>query len=254
MSHYIYFNSNPITDPLFTLYDSIKYEFYELLRFEGHLAKNEQDLIDWDIIHGKKINAVMSGTDNKILYSGKLKSMPLYLRDTLTDESEKEGLGWKENETERLWNTRLRIMPVLNAWFRTNKETIGQITFNVMAPGATLTHHWGLDRRYIRMHLCLKADPACVFDIQGERHAWIEKELFGFDDGNVFHGTAHRGNDYRIIMMIDVLKDIIEPYAKTWPVNMAWSDWDGRKNRPPRNEWPESPNWKDLEDYVNWKG
>ena len=66
-------------------------------------------------------------------------------------------------------------------------------------------------------------DAATTFIInrynqKAKRHEWIDGELFGFDDCNVFHGTKHTGDEPRIIMLVDILKSAVQPYAKHWPV------------------------------------
>jgi len=36
--------------------------------------------------------------------------------------------------------------------------------------------------------------------------------FWGFGD----HGTKHEGEDFRIIMLVDILKSAVKPFAKNW--------------------------------------
>ena len=254
-SHYMYFDPNPITDPLELNYDTVKNEFYDLLRFEQHIKNTggENPALNWGMEMGKKLNRESMSFDGAPLYFGNFKAIPVFLRKSLLDDAEKRDMVWGEKEQRRIYHTRLKQMPFLRDWIDANFDAIGAVTFNIMHPGTTLNHHWGLDRRYLRCHLCFKADPYCVFDIQGEQHAWKEKEIFGFDDGSVLHGTAHRGSDFRIIMLFDVLKTSLRPYTKNWNCRDDWTTWDGTKQRPPREQWPAVTDWKQLEQESNWE-
>jgi hypothetical protein len=157
---------------------------------------------------------------NDVMYSGNFKSITLYMTSNFLDEPEKIEANWKPTEQERFAQHLLDVMPWTQSFILENKNVIGSYNFNVSYPGSRLVHHLGLDANYIRLHYCIKASPSCVFDIEGWRHEWQDGELFGFDDGNVFHGTNHENNvdaTPRIILIVDVLKSYLKPYAKTWP-------------------------------------
>jgi aspartyl/asparaginyl beta-hydroxylase (cupin superfamily) len=156
--------------------------------------------------------------------------MCLFLRDSITDEKEKQALKWGSDEKKRWWPRRAENMPWLAEYVRTHEDYIAGVTFNASMPGSLLNHHWGLDPRYLRVHLCTEAAAGCVFNIEGWEHEWHDGELFAFDDANVLHGTRHGGTKPRSILLIDISKDLLRPYAITWPCRDA---------RPPRDRWAE---------------
>lgn len=232
MDPYIYFNNCPVIDSLSYNWKIIKEEFYSAL-IHIDILKQDKILSNDLTSSGKKPNAL------DILYSGSFKGINLYIKDSLIDSYEKEEMKWKEYEKERI-NPLINKMPFMKDFFKKNKNLLGSITFNISHPGSTLRHHFGLDPNYIRIHLCLLEDKRCVFDIENNRHIWSEGEIFGFDDYYVLHGTRHYpdGHGPRIIMLMDINKDYLKPYAKTWPC---------RNQRPnikellPLNDWDDQP-------------
>jgi hypothetical protein len=213
-SPYIYFNSNPVIDKLLENQQVILREFMLAAR-QRLIATDKGQLISHsDIIkmHSKKANDSM--------YIGSFKSITLYMTSNFLDDIEKKEARWKEGETERFAQHLLDIMPWNKSFINEYKDIIGAYNFNVSYPGSRLQHHLGLDPNYIRLHFCIKSSPDCTFDIEGWRHVWEEGEIFGFDDGNVFHGTDHiesANSSPRVILMIDMLKSYLKPYARTWP-------------------------------------
>jgi len=213
-SPYIYFNSNPLTDALLNNKQTILNEFMVAAKQRYLISDNGQFLTHSRIL--KKY----SKKSNDVMYSGNFKSITLYMTSNFLDEPEKIEANWKPTEQERFAQHLLDVMPWTQSFILENKNVIGSYNFNVSYPGSRLVHHLGLDANYIRLHYCIKASPSCVFDIEGWRHEWQDGELFGFDDGNVFHGTNHENNvdaTPRIILIVDVLKSYLKPYAKTWP-------------------------------------
>jgi hypothetical protein len=172
------------------------------------------------LIRHSDIIKTYSKKSNDTMYSGSFKSITLYMTSNFQDEPEKIEANWQPHEQERFAQHLLDIMPWTQSFILENKRVIGTYTFNISYPGSRLVHHLGLDANYVRLHYCIKASPDCVFDIEGWRHEWQDGELFGFDDGNVFHGTDHKNNvdaTPRVILIVDVLKSYLKPYAKTWP-------------------------------------
>jgi hypothetical protein len=212
-SPYIYFNSNPITDPLINNFDLLKEEFF-IAAQQRKVASAAGKIIN---IRSVLKNTNISPKLNNSMYSGNFNSITLYMTSLFLDEPEKKEVSWRDNEEERFaWNL-LDLMPFTKSYLLEHKDAIGAFNYNVSYPGSRLEHHLGLNPNYIRLHYCLMASLGCVFDIEGWRHSWQEKELFGFDDGNVFHGTDHKISDYsqpRIILMIDMKKSYIDKYAK----------------------------------------
>lgn len=163
------------------------------------------------------------------LYTGNFSSFGFMLRKTLLDSNEKTLLNWQPNEEIRWIEDSIVNQPFLGNWTKKHQEILGTVTGNISYPTSVLNCHWGLDENYIRFHLCLTADPGCVFNIEGWKKSWEEGEIFGFDDANVLHGTTHSGTHPRIIILIDIKKDAIREYCKNWPCRPA---------RPAREHWP----------------
>jgi hypothetical protein len=224
-SPYIRFRSNPYTDPLVENWHAIRDQY-----FHAAMMENQRDTDGWlrnDT--GAKPNRETINFSG-VLYEGKFKSMSMFLRDSITDEKEKVALKWKHDESSRWWPGRAERMPWMAGYVREHEDHIAGVTFNTAMPDSTLNHHWGLDPRYLRVHLCLEEAEGCAFNIEGWEHTWREGELFAFDDAWVLHGTKHVGSTPRSIMLIDISKELLRPYAISWPC---------RDSRPPRDQWPE---------------
>ena len=222
-SPYIRFNPNPYTDTLVENWHVIRDQY-----FSTAMLENQRDTDGWlrnDT--GAKANRETVNFKG-VLYEGRFKSMSMFLRDSITDEKEKAALKWRDDEIYRWWPKRAERMPWLAGYVREHVDHIAGVTFNTAMPGSTLNHHWGLDPRYLRLHLCLEAAEGCAFNIEGWEHEWQDGELFAFDDANVLHGTKHTGTNPRSILLIDIHKDILRPYAATWPC---------RDSRPRKDLW-----------------
>lgn len=208
---YIYFNSNPLSNFLIKNYSHIKAEFYGLLKGEFNYVP-DQPVAD-------KPNAEVEGySGTHSLYKGLFNSVPLYIRREIIDEY--EAVGWQEDVKEKVYERRIQNLGYLKYFINEFKPVIGGVTFNISFPGSNLSHHFGVNSDYLRLHMCIKEDPGCFFDIENWKHCWKEGELFGFDDAWVLHGTRHftsLAKGTRIIMLIDVKKNYLRPYAKNWP-------------------------------------
>lgn len=215
----MYFNSCPLLDPLTGQWETIRDEFLEHLKKKLNLESiTTQGLMERET--GAKLNYTTDFFKNQ-LYYGNFKATSLFLRDTLIDINEAFTLKWPlwrepGGNHVMFFEDNIAEAPTIEKWMMDNIDVIGSITFNTCLPGSRLNHHWGLDDKYVRFHLVLKGAKGCVFDIENERHEWVDGELFAFDDCNVFHGTKHEGDDFRIIVLIDILKSAVEPYAKNW--------------------------------------
>jgi hypothetical protein len=232
---YFYFNSNPVTDTLLDNFNLLKQEFLIAARLRG--------LVDHTgtLANGEMLDNKISSKLNNSMYVGKFKSINLYITDTFLDEPEKKEMFWRPGEAERFATRLLEFMPFTNSYIRKHKELIGAFNYNISYPGSRLQHHLGLNPEYIRIHYCLFESPYCIFDIEGWSHPWKAGEIFGFDDGNVFHGTDHKslpGSTPRVILMIDVKKSYIKPYIKNY---------SGRSFTPTRQEILEQVKLKDWD-------
>ena len=70
------------------------------------------------------------------------------------------------------------------------------------------------------IYVCIKTEEHCTFDVENHRRGWNDGDVFGFDDANYWHGTIHRpeGKHERIILLVDITKEFVKTWAKTWPV------------------------------------
>ncbi len=240
MDPYIYFNPNPFCDSLKTNWQTIKKELYDFMHIRGIVDKDGNILSNDQTQSGVKPNAL------ETLYSGSFKSLCIYIKSNMLDKFEMEAMNWGAEEKER-WSPYARRMGFLSPFIYAYKDVIGSAVFNISYPGSELKHHFGLDPDYIRLHLCIKEDSHCVFDIENHRHTWTDGELFAFDDANVLHGTKHfveEGAGPRIILLMDVKKEFLKPFAQTWPC---------RDTRPKISELPKLTGWgeKQLQTFVS---
>lgn len=239
MDPYIYFNPNPFCDSLKSNWQTIRKELYDFMHVRGIVDKEGNILSNDQTQSGVKPNAL------ETLYSGSFKSLCIYIKENMLDKFEMAAMNWQPGEKER-WSPYARRMGFLSPFIYAYKDIIGSAVFNISYPGSELKHHFGLDPDYLRLHLCIKEDAHCVFDIENHRHTWKEGELFGFDDGNVLHGTKHfiEGAGPRIILLMDVKKEYLKPFAKNWPC---------RETRPKISELPPLMGWgnQGLQTFVS---
>ena len=219
-SNYIYFNPCKLLDPLTENWTTIRDEFTAVVRKEATLAPPPSQGTHM----GTKANYLTDLTGEP-LYVGDFKAMPVFLRENFVDRHEAKSMNWENwkqpgGDKLKFREDRLRAMPFMQNWIWRNIDVLGAVTFNIALSGSKLNHHWGLVDDHLRFHLVLKQASGAVFDIENERHEWVDGELFGFDDCNVFHGTKHTGTEPRIIMLVDILKSAVESHAKTWPVRV----------------------------------
>ena len=225
-SQYIYFNSNPILDPLVANYKTIKDEYMAWL--PTHIGPG--GLNDKTSPGTKPVLPNDDQYKKENSYAGPtIKSTCLMIRDTLLDPREAVPLGWPDFQKggPKFLYRKERNLPFIKKWIDEHWDIVGSVQYNTMQGGTTLNHHWGLDYNYLRLHLVLEEAEGCIFDLENERHQWVEGELFGFDDSIVLHGTHHYGTKPRTILLIDILKSAVQPYAKTWPIK----PWKERKDR-----------------------
>jgi hypothetical protein len=212
MSNYIKFNSNPVTNYLTDNWLKIRDEFLaQRLSKMGHNLLEVQE--DSNKLNGTTVH------EKKPLYQGNIIAAALYVKDEILSVPEASQLNWSDTEKERWWLDNVKGMPTLAKWIKEYKEYIAGVIFYAAQPGAVINHHYGVDSTYnnVRLHLCLTSDPECWFDIENERHSWIEGDLFGFDDASYFHGIKHLGTKPRIVLVVDIKKSLLQKYAINWP-------------------------------------
>lgn len=221
---YIEFNSNKYTDPLINNWEIIRDQYWYNCKHEKLMDNN-----GWiNTIKGFKTNSNTSAHFPGILYEGVFKATSVMIKHNMLDSKEKADLNWKENENIRWWPNRMVRMPIISKYITDHSNIIAGVTFSTSMPNSVLNFHWGLDPDYLRIHLCLDEANGCKFNIEGWERQWKDGYLFGFDDANVLHGTTHTGNKTRTILLIDIKKDVLKPYAKTWPC---------RVSRPNKEHW-----------------
>ena len=212
MSHYIWFNSNPLLDYLTDNWEQIRDEYIQWISWH----RNQ---------YGTKLkaNIISSQTQNLPLYEGTFESVSLFLRDSLLIYTEARLMGWenfgKKEGAKYIYREEwLKQMPTLHKWVVEHFDILGSIQINTCKPGSLLRHHFGNDPNYLRFHLTLEEAAGCEFNIENECHTWKNGELFGFDDAIVYHGTKHTGTQDRTILIIDILKSEVKQYAKEWSI------------------------------------
>jgi hypothetical protein len=212
MSNFIRFKPNPITSYLTDNWTAIRDEF--VLQRQQKMGHNLLEVQQ----SSNKLNAV-TAHEKKPLYQGNIVAAALYVKDEILSIPEAKQLNWQEHEQERWWLDNVAGMPTLAKWIDEYKNDIAGVVFYAAQPGAVINHHYGVDSTYnnLRLHLCLTADPQCQFDIENERWSWVEGDIFGFDDASYFHGIKHTGSKPRIILVIDIKKDLLKEFAVNWP-------------------------------------
>lgn len=74
-----------------------------------------------------------------------------------------------------------------------------------LIPGSVIHPHRGWTPDFLRIHLCLQADPGCRITVGNESHTWVQGELLAFKDGGPYpHSVEHRGSTERIIISHDL--------------------------------------------------
>lgn len=212
MSKIIKFNSNPITDYLLQNWQRILEEFLEQRRLK--LGLNLLEVQN----SSNKLNAV-TFHEQKPLYEGNILAAALYLKKEVLSLAEAKNMAWGVDEEERWWPDNLEQMPTLKKWVIEHKDILASCVFYTAQPGSRINHHYGVDstKDNIRIHLCLTDDPKCIFDIENQRHVWVAGEMFGFDDALFYHAIKHEGSNPRTVLVVDIKKSAMRPYAQNWP-------------------------------------
>lgn len=217
-SPYIVFNDKcRAINELLDNFDTIKDEFLIMGQRQKLVFKNKHMVLNPNPTYAGYRKTNQKG----LMYKGEYRSIQLFMRSTLLDDIEKANGNWQPDETERIRYDFLHVAPFHKSWIHKYRDILGAVNYNISYPGSRLRHHFGLDPNYIRLHLGVVVnDDSCVFDIENWRYTWKEREIIGFDDYNVYHGTNHHidSKSPRSILMIDIDKNYLKPYALNWPV------------------------------------
>lgn len=211
-SPYIFFRSNALTDELLANLPTIRAEYADHIVRKAPFPKSR-------VLNHR----------GQLFANGFLGMVGIMIKGNFLNAAEKATWNWGADESIRWWRDRTVDQPWITNWADRNQAVVAAVTFNHAEPGTVINYHWGLDPDYLRLHLCLTADPLCEFNIEGWIRPWVAGEIFGFDDCNVLHGTRHRGQQTRTILVVDVLKSALQPYSLSWPCRSA---------RPPKEAWP----------------
>ena len=212
MSKIIQFDPNPITDYLLENWQQILTEFLEQRKIKLGL-----DLLEVQN-SSNKLNAV-THHEQRPLYEGNILAAALYIKKEVLSLAESKNMSWGADEQERWWMDNLEQMPTIKKWVYEHIDSLASCVFYTAQPGSCINHHYGVDstKDNIRIHLCLTDDPECVFDIENERHVWKTGEIFGFDDALFYHAIKHKGINPRTVLVVDIKKSVMKPFAKNWP-------------------------------------
>lgn len=211
MSNIIRFSSNPFTDFLLQNWEQIRDEYIaqRQRKFKINLLEPQTQ--------SNKLNGV-TYHKKEALFEGNIHAAALFFKAEVLSDYEKEALQWGDSEKERFFQDNIDEMPTIGKWMRKWQSELASVIFYTAQPGCRINHHYGVDTQKdnLRIHLCLTDDPLCVFDIENERHVWKAGEVFGFDDNAYYHGIKHEGVNPRSVVVIDVKKSFICPFATNW--------------------------------------
>lgn len=185
--------------------------------FEGymHIRAESDHLFDTEGAV-PKINAVMADqygrndeSVGKRKYEGQNASIHIKVVPELLDEAEAIALTEAaEARRERRRQMCPRTMDILRPYW----DSLGNIGFNRLYPGAHITPHYGTKgaAQYLRVHLGIHTDPGAQFFARGaEPYTWQDGQLMAFDDAQAFHWVDHKGTVPRTILCMDVRREAL---------------------------------------------
>jgi hypothetical protein len=199
MLGYIEVSNHPLSNALRENYEIIKSEFVTLSsQYMGVKPNNTMGLV----IDQKESNG-------KMLYQGTIKSV--FTRVVRESCSETEAIAiWGTTEEHRQraedrYILKQQLTPTLEKILQPYHPYLGTVGFNVMAPGAKLSMHYGMVSKYVRFHMGITCDPEAKFMVNDyQPRAWEDGKVWAFDDGDAYHGTVHNGTTKRVILLIDI--------------------------------------------------
>jgi hypothetical protein len=202
---YIEVAGHPLTVALKSNYKELLNEFNILSQRHIGLKPNN--------VMGEAIDQKES--NGKELYSGQIWSAFTRVAEESCSEKEYKALWGDTEESKVNANKRLlakqKLTPVLESILEPYHPYVGTVGFNLMAPGAKLSMHYGMVSAYVRFHLGLVCDPEAKFLVNSyPARAWTEGDVWAFDDGDAFHGTLHNGTINRLILLVDIHRDAFE--------------------------------------------
>ena len=210
MSGYVNVLNLKIVKKIQENYESIKKEAFNLFHVDGIIPKINAVMADQD---GR-----FNGSKGKQKYVGKNSSLHIRVVTDLLDPPEAKialANGAEENRQRRrsLCPVTMSILqPYINL-----DESIGNIGFNMLFPGAVITPHYGVitANKYIRFHMGLECDENCIFYLKENDgtiapYIWENGEIMAFNDGTYLHWVEHKGIKPRTIVSIDIKKELLQ--------------------------------------------
>jgi hypothetical protein len=94
-----------------------------------------------------------------------------------------------------------------------DKGFIRNVFISKLLPGSDIQPHRGRDNKFMRLHVCVDADPECKLTVGHETRTWVEGEILAFKDGGVkLHSVQHKGTKQRVVLSIDIDLQYIKDY------------------------------------------
>lgn len=91
----------------------------------------------------------------------------------------------------------------------------GQVKFSIMQPNTHVYPHCGPTNCRLRAHLGLKVSHGARIRVVNETKEWIEGKFIIFDD-SFEHEVWHNGDDYRLVLIIDLWHPDLSEMQKRW--------------------------------------
>lgn len=105
-----------------------------------------------------------------------------------------------------------RKLPVTDACIKPLEQAghLRNVFVSRLIPGSVINPHRGWTPDFLRIHLCITADPGCRMTVGQETRTWVQGELLAFKDGGPYeHSVRHEGTQERIVMSFDMHLDYV---------------------------------------------
>lgn len=87
--------------------------------------------------------------------------------------------------------------------------------FSLLAPGRIIPPHQDFTNLYLTCHLGIQVPPGCGIEVAGRKREWREGKCLIFDSSYV-HSAWNRGNDTRLVLLIDFLHPELNEAEFAW--------------------------------------
>jgi len=201
MLGYVEVSNHPLSNALRENYKIISDEFINL---SSQFLNVKPNNVMGSVIDQKQSNG-------KMLYQGTIKSVFTRVARESCSPSEEQAIWGLTDEskarTEQRFLLKQNLTPTLEKIMEPYHPYVGTVGFNIMAPSAKLSMHYGMVSKYIRFHMGITCDPEAKFIVNDYApRAWEPGKVWAFDDGDAYHGTVHEGTVDRVILILDIDK------------------------------------------------